>query len=248
MEKALQNEEVDHEGSSLNSRPARSSDSNTEVDSSPSSPGIALFSVPIHSLTSQCRHVHGLKHGDFAGYRRYCTRRLRRLRSSQDVRFMLSKGKQWIKGKRVEVSDVINSNYLLIPLLMTERAWAHAMSMKKMSTKESWNARSRQHVQRRLSKAVKLVKQLEDLCSKTCDERTSLEVTAYASWMKGDRELDREHWEVAFMELTTAARIYGELATVGSLAEQDMFSICAEEIRPRYDVLHWFYYSSIGDC
>ncbi len=238
MEKALENnKKVSHEGSSLNSGITRSSDSNTEVDSNHNPPGIGPFSVPIHSLTSQCRYMHGLRHGDFEGYRRYCTRRLRRLRSSQDVRFMLSKGKQWIKGKSVEAEDVISSDHLLIPLLMAERAWAQAMCMKKMSTKESWNSRLRHHAQRRLCKAVKWVKHLEHLCSITCDERTALEATAYASWMKGDRELDRECWEVAFTELTTASRIYNELATVGSLADQDIFSARAEEIRPRYNVI-----------
>ncbi len=238
MENTLQSKEVNHEESSLNRGLTRSIDSSAEEDSSPNPSGIGPFSVPIHSLMSQCRYRHGLRHGNFEGYRRYCTRRLRRLRSSQDVKFMLSKGKQWIKGKMVEAADVMNSNHLLIPLLMAERAWAHAMCMKKISTKESWNARSRHHIQQRLCKAVKWAKQLEDLCSVTCDERTALEATAYASWMKGDRELDRECWEVAFTELTTASRIYNELATVGSLADQDIFLERAEEIRPRYNVIY----------
>ncbi len=249
MENTLQSEDVSHEGSYLNRGPARSIDSSAEEDISPNTSEIGPFSVPIHSLLSQCRYRHGLRHEDFEGYRRYCTRRLRRLRSSQDIRFMLSKGKQWMKGKMVEAADVMSSSHLLIPLLMAERAWAHAMCMKKMTTKESWNTRLRHHVQRRLCKAVKWAKQLEDLCSVTCDERTALEATAYASWMKGDRELDRECWEVAFTELTTASRIYNELATVGSLADQDIFLERAEEIRPRYNALYiYIYISLVAEC
>jgi signal recognition particle subunit SRP68 len=192
---------------------------------------VAPVSLPIHATIQQMQSRNGLRHSDYAQYRRYATRRLRRVRTSKDVNFLLSKGKTFLKGKRVSAEDITSGRHLLVPLLMAERAWAYAMQLK-LDAEDGVPCSVRRHMCRRLAKATKFARELEQLCTSAADERTCLEATAYAEWMVGIYSLEREQWMEAMEHLSTASRVCTELGRVGSLADQDLFSVRAEEIEP----------------
>lgn len=55
------------------------------------------LSLKVHEVAKDCQNQNGMRHGDYHQYRQYCTRRLKRVRSSRDVRFMFGKGKTFIQ-------------------------------------------------------------------------------------------------------------------------------------------------------
>lgn len=62
------------------------------------------LSLRVHEVAQDCQNQNGLRHGDYQQYRRYCTRRLKRVRSSEDVRFMFGKGKGFTR-KVLQISS-----------------------------------------------------------------------------------------------------------------------------------------------
>ena len=49
---------------------------------------------------------------------------------------------------------------------------------------------------KRLKKAVKHVKELEDLVVEICDETTKVEMNCYAAWMRGNHFCETRDWQV----------------------------------------------------
>lgn len=58
---------------------------------------VEKISLKVHEIAKDCQNQNGLRHGDYHQYRQYCTRRLKRVRSSRDVRFMFGKGKSFVQ-------------------------------------------------------------------------------------------------------------------------------------------------------
>jgi len=134
-----------------------SSNENTTPSSSEeiTSPSILKpeYTLAIHKTISESRSTHGLRHGDYAQYRSYCTRRLSRLRHAKAVRRDLthgsvgySKEKALASGKKaasrggrhafhpradVTAEDACrHENFVWVLIYDCERAWAHAMELK----------------------------------------------------------------------------------------------------------------------
>lgn len=62
----------------------------------PAPPAVKL-SLKVHEIAKDAQNQNGLRHGDYHQYRQYCTRRLKRVRSSRQVRFMFGKGKTFVQ-------------------------------------------------------------------------------------------------------------------------------------------------------
>lgn len=60
-------------------------------------PGVVKVTLRVHEVAKDCQNQNGLRHGDYHQYRQYCTRRLKRVRSSRDVRLMFGKGKSFVQ-------------------------------------------------------------------------------------------------------------------------------------------------------
>ncbi|CAM9304369.1 unnamed protein product [Scytosiphon promiscuus] len=192
-------------------------------------PTVAKLSLKVHEIAKDAQNHNGLRHGDYHQYRQYCTRRLKRVRSARQVRFMFGKGKSFVP-KELTPEDVTTASHLEIPLMTAERAWAYAMQRKQETAGAPY--RVRRHVVTRLAKAAKWAGDLEALCLKTADERTCLEATAYCAWMSGNLLLEKEAWRDALDRYSTAHRICQELGKVGRIEDQDLFSRRVEEIEP----------------
>lgn len=64
----------------------------------PAPPAAKLsLTLKVHEISKDAQNQNGLRHGDYHQYRQYCTRRLKRVRSSRQVRFMFGKGKSFVQ-------------------------------------------------------------------------------------------------------------------------------------------------------
>ncbi|KAI3455149.1 hypothetical protein Pfo_011812 [Paulownia fortunei] len=163
------------------------------------------FSVNVLQLLKSAQMQHGLRFGDYARYRRYCTARLRRLYKS--LKFTHGRGKY--TKRAITASTVTEVRFLHLVLYTAERAWSHAMEKKTLP--DGPNARQRSYLIGRLRKAVKWASVFQELCANKGDSRTSLEAEAYASYMKGYLLFEQDqHWDIA-LKCFKRTRKYGDL-------------------------------------
>ncbi|KAG8388156.1 hypothetical protein BUALT_Bualt02G0096600 [Buddleja alternifolia] len=150
------------------------------------------FSISVLQLLKSAQMQHGLRFGDYARYRRYCTARLRRLYKS--LKFTHGRGKY--TKRAVTASTETEVRFLHLILYTAERAWSHAMEKKTLP--DGPNASQWSYLIGRLRKAVKWATVFQDLCAMKGDTRTSLEAEAYASYMKGNLLFEQDqHWDIA---------------------------------------------------
>ncbi|XP_022736313.1 signal recognition particle subunit SRP68 isoform X2 [Durio zibethinus] len=170
---------------------------------------------------------HGLRHGDYARYRRYCTARLRRLYKS--LKFTHGRGKY--TRKAISESTVTEVRFLHLVLYTAERAWSHAMEKRQLP--DGPNARQRIYLIGRLRKAVKWADLFSRLCSVKGDSRTSLEAEAYASYMKGNLLFEQDqNWDTALRNFKSARAVYEELGKYGDVENQVLCRERVEELEP----------------
>lgn len=182
-------------------------------------PLIKRFSLQTLPFVTDAQRQHGLRHEDYERYRRYCAQRLKRIR----------KCLKFTQGRRSHVKKVLISDnvkdvrFLHIPLVLAERAWAFFMQLKEESKTDD---RKKFHMLSRLKKAYKYAEELKALVGSDgvlCDERTELEVTAYAAWMEATLRLELQSWDAAIEQFINSRLIYERLAEA-----------CAEIHRPLY--------------
>ncbi|XP_059291456.1 uncharacterized protein LOC132044933 [Lycium ferocissimum] len=185
------------------------------------------FSVNVLQLLKSAQMQHGLRFGDYARYRRYCTARLRRLYKS----LKFTHGRLKYTKRPISVSTVTEVRFLHLVLYTAERAWSHAMEKKTLP--DGPNARQRSYLIGRLRKAVKWASLFQELCSIKGDSRTSLEAEAYAAYMKGSLLFEQDqNWEVALKCFKSARAVYEELGKYGDLENQVLCRERVEELEP----------------
>ncbi|KAK6927840.1 Signal recognition particle subunit SRP68 [Dillenia turbinata] len=185
------------------------------------------FSVSVLQLLKSAQMQHGLRHGDYTRYRRYCTARLRRLYKS--LKFTHGRGKY--TRRAINESTVTEARFLHLVLYTAERAWSHAMEKRQLP--DGPNARQRIYLIGRLRKAVKWATLFSQLCASKGDSRTSLEAEAYASYMKGTLLFEQDkNWEAALMNFKSARAVYEQLGKYGDLENQVLCRERVEELEP----------------
>ncbi|XP_059443395.1 uncharacterized protein LOC132175459 [Corylus avellana] len=185
------------------------------------------FSINVLQLLKSAQMQHGLRHGDYTRYRRYCTARLRRLCKS--LKFTHGRGKY--TRRAITESTVTEVRYLHLVLYTAERAWSHAMEKRQLP--DGPNARQRIYLIGRMRKAVKWATLFSQLCAIKGDSRTSLEAEAYASYMKGNLLFEQDqNWDTALMNFKSARAVYEELGKYGDLENQVLCRERVEELEP----------------
>ncbi|KAK3183244.1 hypothetical protein Dsin_030530 [Dipteronia sinensis] len=185
------------------------------------------FSINVLQLLKSAQMQHGLRHGDYTRYRRYCTARLRRLYKS--LKFTHGRGKY--TRKTITESTVTEVRFLHLVLYTAERAWSHAMEKRQIP--DGPNARQRIYLIGRLRKAVKWATLFSNLCAIKGDSRTSLEAEAYASYMKGNLLFEQDqNWDTALKNFKSARAVYEELGKYGDLENQVLCRERVEELEP----------------
>jgi signal recognition particle subunit SRP68 len=195
----------------------------------------APVSLAILTDAKAAQGAHGMKHGDYARYRAYCTRRLLRMRRATK----LQQGRGRFAPRPVEAADAArDARALAIPLAEAERAWAAAMEIKKEfagplgpGKKEVPEGQLRRRVIGRLKRAVQAAERLRVLCVAVADEQTVLEAEAYAKWMVATLELEREEWAKALGAFEIVGKVYaGMIAMLGGSAASGVFEERADEV------------------
>ncbi|WVZ21845.1 hypothetical protein V8G54_000389 [Vigna mungo] len=184
---------------------------------------VPKFSVNVLQLLKSAQMQHGLRHGDYTRYRRYCTARLRRLYKS--LKFTHGRGKY--AKRTITESTVSEVRFLHLILYTAERAWSHAMEKRQLPNGP--NASQRIYLIGRLRKAVKWATLFSQLCAVKADSRTSLEAEAYESYMKGSLLFEQDqNWDVALKNFKSA-RYVDSASTI--------HPYCLEEKINRYSLL-----------
>ncbi|KAL3341836.1 hypothetical protein AABB24_026051 [Solanum stoloniferum] len=202
-----------------------------EIDDQSSIPSDQIsnpkFSINVLQLLKSAQMQHGLRFGDYARYRRYCTARLRRLYKS----LKFTHGRLKYTKRPISITTVTEVRFLHVVLYTAERAWSHAMEKKTLP--DGPNARQRSYLIGRLRKAVKWASLFQELCSIKGDSRTSLEAEAYAAYMKGSLLFEQDqNWDVALKCFKSARAVYEELGKYGDLENQVLCRERVEELEP----------------
>ncbi|CAN0915913.1 Signal recognition particle subunit SRP68 [Linum grandiflorum] len=185
------------------------------------------YSINVLQLLKSAQMQHGLRHGDYTRYRRYCTARLRRLYKS--LKFTHGRGKY--TRRAVTEATVTEVRYLHVLLYTAERAWSHAMEKRQLP--DGPNARQRIYLIGRLRKAVKWANHFSRLCAAKGDSKTSLEAEAYASYMNGTLLFEQDkNWETALKNFLSARAVYEELGKYGDMENQILCRERVEELEP----------------
>ncbi len=83
------------------------------------------------------------------------------------------------------------------------------------------DSRKQVHLLKRLSRAVKWSKQLQDLSSAVADSRTQIEAEAYATWMAGNEAMERMKWQDALANHLRSKTICEQLAKVSDFESEE---------------------------
>lgn len=173
----------------------------------------APVSLQILLDTTTSRAAHGLKHGDYLRYRRYCTRRLARLRAATQLSNKTpSNPPRYAPSPPTKDAVQSNPRSLSIPLILSERAWAHAMDVK--TQQPAGPARARKVILGKLRRASRHAIELASLCKIVGDEDTILEAEAYSRSMAAVLALEEEKWAVSLAAYQTVHDIYTGMAGV----------------------------------
>ncbi|XP_050223552.1 uncharacterized protein LOC126673444 isoform X1 [Mercurialis annua] len=185
------------------------------------------YSINVLQLLKSAQMQHGLRHGDYTRYRRYCTARLRRLYKS--LKFTHGRGKY--ARRAITESTVTEVRFLHLVLYSAERAWSHAMEKRQLP--DGPNARQRIYLIGRLRKAAQWANLFSQLCVIKGDSRTSLEAEAYAAYMNGSLLFEQDrNWETALKNFLSARAVYEELGKYGDLENQVLCRERVEELEP----------------
>lgn len=155
----------------------------------------------------------------------YCTRRISRLRKAlklpqgdkrhykrRDVSVIHLDGSTTAKSQMI-VGPGGDERFLLIPLMLAERAWSYAMQLRQESNTEP---RKRFHLINKLRRACVYSLQLQDICtqSQRLDSKTKLEVEAYVACMHGYLHFELGLWQSAAENFKKSQIIYENLINV----------------------------------
>ncbi|ORX82519.1 hypothetical protein BCR32DRAFT_231918 [Anaeromyces robustus] len=186
-----------------------------------------FLSMNVLEIINEERNMHGLRHQDYQRYRRYCTKKIHNLRKF----LKLTQGKKRYQKKEITVDIINNIKHLYVFLFSTERAWSYAMQLKSESIDEP---RKHYHLMKRLRKAAFYANQLEDVCKnyEKIDEKTLLEVQAYAALMTGYKLFEEQDWQAALEKFAIARTIYEKLAAAGDPQQEALCHSTIDSIDP----------------
>lgn len=170
--------------------------------------------------------------GDYGSYRKQLSRRLLVVRKKLKYVSTTSKGQKYAAKPQITTRNVSdNSEFIHLPLLSSERAWAFAMQMKSLHAAESEaqgiKGSTRRHIGSRLQKAsfyaAQLVELLESGRKSDANAEAVLEARAYYLLMRGSIEFEKQRWEKSLQEYSEAHFIYAGLGRSRDAKHGDIF-------------------------
>ncbi|KAJ9148861.1 Signal recognition particle subunit SRP68 [Pleurostoma richardsiae] len=176
-----------------------------------------------------------LLYGDYATYRAQLSKKLLNSRKKLKIATK-NRGKYSPKTEVTAEQIAENVEYLHLQLLTSERAWAHAMTMKAAHAADSKgiSSHTRSHIVSRLDKAAKVAERLVNTLSDSTSgagETDVLEAQGYAALLRGAALFEKQSWQACLKNYAVARAIYGALSA--STKETELFKdLLSETIDP----------------
>ncbi|CAP39592.2 Protein CBG23435 [Caenorhabditis briggsae] len=195
--------------------------------------------VHVLQVVKDAQQQHGLRHGDYARYRKYCAAKLERMRKAmkftnthncqkrRPAKFV----KKWLNAEAIH-----NVQYLNFGIFESERRYAEAMIDKITLEDNPEKSRKRFTMINSLRKAVLHVTNLEKIVQESdrFDAPTKLEAQAYAAWMRGMCAFESRNWQKASESLKLAKTVYEKLAeATNNTTLSSLFKGRCREIQPQ---------------
>ena len=166
------------------------------------------LNLDIAEFTRNLQSQNGLRHADYHRYRRFCTRKLHRLRTSLKI----PNGRHRFK-KAIFPETIVSARFLQILILQAERAWAHAITLKsEFSMGEAKGlGRIRHRYIRKFYRAARASRDALALAERFCDDQTVKEAKAYHSWLSALALTEGGQYESALKILAECTAEYNGL-------------------------------------
>jgi len=208
--------------------PAPDVDEAAEGEEKAPAPTHEPFDFPILPLISTAQSQNGLRHHDHHRYRKYCYRRLQRVRKG--LKFHHGRG----RFKAAALPDFFSQpKYLELPLVAADRAWAYGMQIKEDNASAAKPSSSMQaHAVRRFAKAVKLAEELVAQVEKHCDARSQKEAAAYLAFLRGTLQVERSNWTEAHAALQECQAAYEHLALMCDAEAAPVYRTKVKDLAP----------------
>lgn len=189
-------------------------------------------------LVNEQRSRYGLRYHDHERYRKHCSNRTHRLRST--LKITHGRGREFKKPPAIP-RDKIEDGHLQLLLFQAERAWSYAqelLTLAALPTNASKAAALRHNATGRFRRAVHWATQLLSQCQALYDAgrlgaEHILEMTAYMLVLNGRFLRYRDEFEDALVQLSVARGILDELAERAQTSrDQALATYFADEMGP----------------
>ncbi|WWC57928.1 uncharacterized protein I303_100463 [Kwoniella dejecticola CBS 10117] len=178
----------------------------------------ADLSFPLLSQLSKERAVYGLRNGDHERYRRHCTNKIHRLRTTTGQ--TCGKGKQYKAPPKLEVENVKDVRHLQLLLFSAERALAHSHEFKAQKAKPnpssspyhlkkdqiSWLRRSLK-LSTNLFDLVNALTQQDQVAGVKLNTRTKVEVTIYHLLIRSELYFEKANYGNCLYDLVAVRKL-----------------------------------------
>uniref|UniRef100_A0A0N5C364 Signal recognition particle subunit SRP68 n=1 Tax=Strongyloides papillosus TaxID=174720 RepID=A0A0N5C364_STREA len=206
-----------------------------EVEKNDTLPLFETFSI-LKSI-KEAQQKHGLRHGDYNRYRKYCGDRILRIRKrlnfTHNYKSVKKIRSKW-QEKSVTKDLVTELGFVEIVMFDAERDWAYAQHLKHEIGNDT-HSRKKFHMRRKLRNAVYHSSHLEKLIKNNdrFDAVSKLEVQSYNSYIKGVLNVELKQWKVAAECFRTVKTIYEKLAGVVKFPDMiQLYNSRCREIQP----------------
>ncbi|KAF5356225.1 hypothetical protein D9756_004322 [Leucocoprinus leucothites] len=199
-----------------------------------------MSTIQFHALhlANQQRNAYGLRYNDHARYRKHCTNRTHRLRST--LKMTHGKGREFKKMPPI-TPEIIKEGHLELFLFEAERAWSYSQDLINQSLlpANQENAKTLRHsATGRFRRAVHWSTQLLSHCqslyaSSRLSAAALLQVTIYTVIINGRFLRYREEFEDAVVQLSVARSLLDDVAAAAQTSrDQALAVLFSDEIGP----------------
>eukprot|EP00357_Protocruzia_adherens_P032037 CAMPEP_0115007186 /NCGR_PEP_ID=MMETSP0216-20121206/21006_1 /TAXON_ID=223996 /ORGANISM="Protocruzia adherens, Strain Boccale" /LENGTH=602 /DNA_ID=CAMNT_0002374033 /DNA_START=30 /DNA_END=1838 /DNA_ORIENTATION=- len=230
----------------MSNKPDEDIKNQTADDAAEAEEEVPQLSITLNILSTiqTAQNQNGLRHGDYMRYRRYCSRKMHRLRKTTK----LTCGRGKFQKKAMTLADVQDVRHLMILLFEAERCWSYALDLKhELTDLQPDNHRLKFHIKRRMSKACQAAENLYKMCQDCANKRTLLESEGYFHWMQGNLASEEGKWEEALAKFEQSKAIFGELAKITDSLDSIVFSEKIEQIEPFIRYCQYNFHGSFAD-
>lgn len=189
------------------------------------------INLSLYQTIYNWRQLNGLKHEDYTRYRRFCTRRLKRIR--EKVNLQQKWEKKQFKQIKLKPEQIKTNEHLMIPLLLIERCWSYSNELEPIDETEMIK---KHHQKRRIHKMKIFCEQFEFLM-KNANKRSQREILSYCCYMKGMIYFEDKKYEESMKEYMKSKKIIEFITEEMSEENKIIFKDINDDIQSKIRVI-----------